>query len=340
MKRLILPFVLVFAAAAPVRQPMAQQPAEGPAPQTAPVVNVQPPVIEVNRLVIDYVSAPEGTPAGLLGSVMKMYRRDLYVKNQDGSVTGPVRNCDDVGSAYLVYDTQESVTAVKAAVARAIAAVVPRPEPPQLRVATYTPRNVDVNRLADALEPLRRQVFISGPPNVVRPDVRQNLSFQSNPALISICDTPDQVDRMLALLAQVDQPAPQFLVQGLVLGTSMKSIDGVEPPAELVEDLKRLLPYEGYTVLATVLVQASMEPGEEQELSGMLSSGEAFQIALLPAAVDLAGGRVSMKRMRFETPGQSFETSAVIALNDYAVIGGAGANPRLVVLRLKNLSGK
>ena len=336
MKRLMLPFVFVFAAAVAA----AQQPAEQPAvPDESLAISVRPPVIEVQRLVLDYISAPEGTPTGLLGSLMKMYRRDLYVKNRDGSVTGPVHNWDDVGSAFLVYDTQEYVDELKTAVTRALAAV-PRLDSPALRIATYTPRSVDVNRLAEALEPLRRQVFVSGPPNVVRPEMRHNLSFQSSPSLLSIQDTPDQVDRMLALLAQVDQPPPQFLIQGLVIGTSMKAAGPTDAPPELVENLKRLLPYQDYQVLGTVLVQASMEPGEEQQLAGRLSNNEPFEIVLQPAAVDLARGRVTMKRLRFDSNGQSFETSAVIGLDDYAVIGGAGANPKLVVLRLKSLTTK
>lgn len=336
MKRPILCLVLVFAAAAGAQQPAEQQ--AGPPAPTA--INVQPPVIEVDRLVLDYVFAPENAPSGLLGSVLKMYRRDLYVKNADGSITGPVRNADDVGNAYIVYDTAEYVQAVKVAVGKALAAVPRADATAPLRVATYTPRNVDVNRLAEALSMLRREVFVSGPAGFVRPEMRQNLTFQSKPPMLSMQDTSEHVDRMLELLAQVDQPPPQFLIQGLILGTSMKEAEPSDAPPELVEDLRKLLPYQGYMVLGTVLVQASMEPGEEQMLSGRLSTNEPFQLALEPAAVDLANGRVTMRRMLFESNGQSFETSAVISLNDYAVIGGAGANPKLVVLRLKSLAGK
>ena len=111
-----------------------------------------------------------------------MYRRDIYVKNADGSVTGPVRNQDENGNGFIVYDTADYVATVKAAVAKALASLPPEEPRPAPQIATYTPRNVDVNRLAEALEPLRRKVIVPGQPGSA-PDVRQNLSFQASPAM-------------------------------------------------------------------------------------------------------------------------------------------------------------
>jgi hypothetical protein len=336
MKRLMF-FVLVFAAAAGAQQPAQPAPA-GPSSPDAPVVG-RPPLIEASHMVLDFVSAPASAPAGMLGSVMHMYRRDIYVKNADGSVTGPVRNQDENGSGFIVYDTADYVATVKAAVAKALATLPPEEPRPAPQIATYTPRNVDVNRLAEALEPLRRKVIVPGQPGSA-PDVRQNLSFQASPAMLSLQDTPEQLERMLALLREVDQPAPQFLIQGMVLAESANEGDDSALPAELSDNLHRLLPYRGFTQLALVLLRASVQAGEEQSLSGQLTDGKGFQITLLPGGVDLANGRISMQRLRFECGNQAFETSAVIQLGEYTVIGGVGSNPSLLVLRVSSLSGK
>jgi hypothetical protein len=87
-------------------------------------------------------------------------------------------------------------------------------------------------------------------------------------------------------------------------------------------------------------MRASVEPGVEQTLKGKLSTGETFQVTLLPGGLDLANHRISLQRLLFDSEGQTFETSAVIGLDEYTVIGGAGSDPKLLVLRISNLSGK
>jgi hypothetical protein len=338
MKRLMLPLLLVLASAAGAQQPPPLPAPVQPAPAPAAAPSERMPVIPVEQMMLEYLPAPENAPNGLLGAVMKLYRRVISVRNADGSITGPLPNVDDVGNSFVIYDSADYVAAVKAAVARTVA-TLPAAQMAAPRVATYAPRNVNVNRLAEALDPLRRKVLVPGPPGFSS-EVRQNLSFQLSPALMTLQDTPEHVERMLAMLAEVDQPPPQFLIEVLVLAESSADADDTSLPSELLENLHRLLPIRAFTQLATAIVRASVQPGEEHSLEGQLSTGENFQLRLLPGGVDLPNHRLSLERLRFEAAGQSFETSTVVDLGGYTVIGGVGSDPRLVVLRVSNLSGK
>ena len=308
---------------------LAQQPAQMP--------QSRPPVVDIDLMTLEFVGAPEGLDSSSLSAIIELYRRNIFVKDKDGSVTGPVSDVQDSRAGFFLYDALDYVALVKGAVAKAAASMPKQPEQP-LRIATYVPRYVGVEQLAAAIEPLRRKVLVPAAPGLPADD-QPNTSFHSQPALILVQDTREQVDRILALLAQVDQPSPQFMVQCLVLGTSMSADDTVAPlPSDLTDNLHRLLPYRSYPTLATALVRASIQPGEEQTLQGKLSTGANFGLTLLPGGVDLDKRQVSLQRLRFQAEGQSFETSAVIALDEYAVIGAAGSNPYLVVLRVTNLA--
>lgn len=307
------------------------------AQQAAEPTQARPPVVDLDQMTLEYVGAPDGLDRSSLDAILQLYRRNIYVKGKDGSVTGPVKDLEDSRAGYFVYDAVDYVALVKAAVGKA-AAAMPRNVEAPLRIATYVPHYVDVSQLAAAIEPLRRNVLVPAAPGLSAED-QPNVSFHTKPSLILVQDTTDQVDRILELLAQVDQPPAQFMVQCLVLATSLSdNATDAALPADLIDNLRRLLPYRSYPTLATALIRASIEPGEEQTLVGQMSTGSNFKLSLLPGGVDLARRQVSLQRLRFQADDQSFETSAVISLDEYAVIGAAGSNPFLVVLRVTSLA--
>jgi hypothetical protein len=304
----------------------------------------EPPVLDVAQLVLEYLTVPEGMDDTALNSVARLFKRQIYVRNSDASVRGPLVNMDSVGDGLFVYDTAAYVKGVKEALARAMAAV-PHAQSADLRTETWAPRFVAADRLMGALEPLRRTVLAEAAPGMRR-DGRDNVTLQKSPALLVLRDTPEHVQLMLDLLERIDQAPPQLLLTcWLVRGRSEEQGAGV--PADLADNLRRLLPYRSYQLLTTAVIRTSVLAGEEPSLTGTwrvpLDDGSEdhgdFELKLRPGGLDAPGRRLSLERIEFaSSDGPHFDTSAVIGFDEYTVLGAAGSEPLLVVLQVKPLA--
>jgi len=304
----------------------------------------EPPIVDVSQIVLEYVTVPEGVDRDTLSTVAKLFRRHVSVRNSDGSVRGPLVNMDEADEGLFVYDTPEYVKGVKDALARAVAAF-PSPPSHELRTETWSPRFVAAERLMAALDPLRRTVLAEASPGMQR-DGRDNVTLQKSPALLVMRDTPEHVQLMLDLLERIDQAPPQLLLTcWVVRGRGEEEGTGV--PADLADNLRRLLPYRNYQLLTNAVIRTSVLAGEEPSLSGMWSvprpngsqdHGEFF-LKLRPGGLDAPGRRLSLERVEFESSdGPRFDTSAVIDFDEYTVLGAAGSEPLLVVLQVKPLT--
>src|SRR5262245_40505828 len=65
------------------------------------------PVIAADQLVLDYLTLPDGMDRDMLQSLMRLQRRDILVRNADGSVRGPLGNCQEADAGMMVYDTAD-----------------------------------------------------------------------------------------------------------------------------------------------------------------------------------------------------------------------------------------
>ncbi len=323
---------LLAAACLPVS---AQQPEE-PRPPT------EPPVLDVSQVVLEYVALPEGVADDALRPVSRLFQRVVLVRNSDGSVRGPLSNMDDTGDGLFVYDTPAYVKGVRDALARASAAV-PKAAAADLRTETWAPRFVAVDRLVGALDPLRRSVLAEAAPGMPR-DRRDNVTAQEGPSLLVLRDTPGHLALMLDLLERIDQAPPQLLLNCWIVRG--KGTEADELPAELADNLRRLLPFRGYQLLTTAMIRTSVMAGEEMSLSGTWEiqqdgpndSGE-FVLKLRPGGLDGQGRRLSLERIEFQSSeGPRFDTSAVIDFDEYTVLGAAGSEPLLVALQVRPLS--
>src|SRR5258705_837932 len=168
------------------------------------------PVIDADQLVLEYLSLPDGIDKDVLGSLMRLQRRDILVSNPDGSVRGPLANCQEADTGMLLYDTADYVKAVKAALAKVVGEAPIAIDTP-MQTEIYVPRFVEVDRLASLLQPLQRAIATRSSSHVPW-EQHSNITYQSSPAMIVMNDTKEQVMRMLELLVKVDQAPPQMLI--------------------------------------------------------------------------------------------------------------------------------
>jgi hypothetical protein len=204
----------------------------------------------------------------------------------------------------------------------------------------YVPRFVEVSHLFSLLQPLQRTIATRA--SAHQPwEQHSNISYQGSPAMIVMNDTPDQVGRMLELLQRMDQAPPQMLITCWLVRGSFEPLDGArELPSDLVDNLRRLLPYHEYGLVTTALVRTSILAGEDRSLRGTFGTDSEFQLELRPGAVDESGHRLAFERIEFRSSeGAQFDTSAVLDFNEYTVLGAAGANPLLVVMQVKPVQG-
>ncbi|HEX5009353.1 MAG TPA: hypothetical protein VFY71_03045 [Planctomycetota bacterium] len=331
----LLPFgaLLLVACATTAAGQQAAAPAK--VPDTVPGVPPELPVIAADQLVLEYMTLPDSMDRDVLSSLIRLNRRQIMVRNADGSLRGPLENCQDADSGMLVYDTADYVKGVKLALAKVVGEAPAGMDAPVM-TEVYVPRFVAVQRLFSVLQPLQRTIATRA--SAHQPwEQHSNVSFQSSPAMIVINDTQDQVARMLELLRRVDNAPPQMLITcWLVRGSFEEQSGARELPSDLVDNLRRLLPYHEYGLVTTALVRTSILAGEERSLRGSFGQDSEFQLQLQPGAVDESGHRLAFERIEFKSSeGAQFDTSAVVDFNEYTVLGAAGANPLLVVLQVK-----
>jgi len=112
-----------------------------------------------------------------------------------------------------------------------------------------------------------------------------HISFNPNmPAVLSVSDTPENVEKLLAAIREIDvKPADVLYTVQLVLGSEADAATDAELQSDsIVKELRKLLRFKGYTLLDVTLVRtinresAAVKFGPKAE----------FELALKP---DVAG---------------------------------------------------
>jgi len=86
-----------------------------------------------------------------------------------------------------------------------------------------------------------------------------NIQFNSNlPSVLSVSDTPENVEKILAAIREIDvKPADVLYTVQLVLGSEADTATDAELQNDpIVKELRKLLRYKGYTILDATLLRA------------------------------------------------------------------------------------
>lgn len=292
-------------------------------------------------LALRLVPYPDDFDAGTLGPLVATLTEELAV-SRTGQQVSRTLNLDSTPDGWLIMDSRDRVDAIEQALTTALASLREgrsHADRAELELRTWQPRHVEVSRLAALLEPLRREVRTPAGPGAAS-GTQLNISVQDEPALLLLQDTPGQLDRMVGLLERFDRAAPQVVVSCWVLGPADEAGAAPPVPAELQEHLARLVPWMQPRVLATGLLRTTVVAGAERRMHGTWSSARGagdrqFELNLLLGSLDEAGRQLGLQRVEFRaTDGQGFDTSVVLGLDEYTVLGMAGERPLLVALRV------
>lgn len=200
-------------------------------------------------------------------------------------------------------------------------------------------RAMELDAALQALQPNMREIS-------ARNSDGEYLSFPNvqpmNDALLLLRDTQQNLDAMRSLLQKLDQPPPQVSVSAWVLrGGSVDAAVGL--PAELGKNLSVLLPGMKFAVESRGMLQSSAEPGHQIQLRMRGAEETRYDLNLITGPYDAENGRMTLQSCEFfvQPEGEDaellFETSTVLRLGEYAVIGLTGAEPVMLVLRFAPL---
>jgi hypothetical protein len=111
------------------------------------------------------------------------------------------------------------------------------------------------------------------------------ISFNPNmPAILSVSDTPENVEKILAAVREIDvKPADVLYTVQLVLGSEADAATDAELQSDpIVKELRKLLRFKGYTLLDVTLVRTINRENAEVKFGPKAE----FELALRP---DVAG---------------------------------------------------
>ena len=112
-----------------------------------------------------------------------------------------------------------------------------------------------------------------------------HIQFNPNmPSILSVSDTPENVDKILAAIREIDvKPADVLYTVQLVLGSETDAATDPELKNDpIIKELGKLLRYKGYTLLDSTLVRVI----NRERASVVLGPKAEFEFALMP---DVAG---------------------------------------------------
>jgi hypothetical protein len=112
-----------------------------------------------------------------------------------------------------------------------------------------------------------------------------HISFNPNlPAILSVSDTPENVEKLLAAIREIDvKPADVLFTVQLVLGSETDAATDAELKNDpIIKELGKLLRYKGYTLLDATLVRVI----NRERASVVLGPKAEFEFELRP---DVAG---------------------------------------------------
>lgn len=303
----------------------------------------QAPVLSVDDLRLEHFRPSHISSRDLYVAASELFGREIPVIERGGHRGHRVRNIQSLGDALVLLDEParvdnllERLQALDAAAAR------PRddspPTPSALQTSQWSPNHIGLRDAMAALAPFQQQIDVtSTTPFVGARQVQMvpNVSMSAELNTIVMRDTPTNVRAMTELLDSLDKPSPQFLVSALVIEgrTSDKLPHETAAPAELVQHLSQLLPFEHFVTLSTGLVQTSANA--DLIVLEMPAAGDAgSQLELRPLAYDSGAGSLTAQAEFQVRDGRSFRTTAAIPTGEYTVLGASGARPVFLVLRL------
>jgi hypothetical protein len=202
------------------------------------------------------------------------------------------------------------------------------------------PRYVSIETIVSALAPFERQVSFCSNGRIAWST--QNVSQVPDAHMLVLCDSKDRIEQMQKLVDQIDRPQPQALVSVTLIRASDKNDPNL--PKELVENLRRLIPYDSFEPISTGVLRCSLATGQQCELTMDLEEKGQANFNFIPAAFNPDTRELTLTQCIFnlqlgpDRPNapastHSFTTNLTFQSGQYIVVGAVGLRSVFVVLR-------
>jgi hypothetical protein len=286
-----------------------------------------PPVFSIHDLGIQHYE-PIHVPAWeLMDLASGMVGRTFYLDERGGHMGDSIENLTMVGESLLLYDTSDYLVQMMAALELID---LPRPVEPEVEedlweTFHYTPRYLSMEDMWSILE-----------------NFGSNLSMAGERRIVVVQDEASTVREIKTLLEQVDVPEDQILVTAYLVRGWQTNENGTPLPAELAEHLGRLVPGIQLEAAGFAMLQSSVRPRADRDLSLQLSGSaplEQYYLSFAPTAYDRETGSLTVENCELTQstsagPRVVFSTHTVFRGGEYTVLGATGAKPMFVVVRL------
>lgn len=280
-----------------------------------------------------------GDPEGLARVLTHLVARGMAPGIEDRDV-----QCFAFESSILLHGPAPELRAAQSLLSELDARSVSTPRQEELAVREFALRHLTLSDAIEALRPLARDVHQRGPSGetVVVP----NLSYVHARGIVVVHDSPRRVQRIEDLLARIDVPRPQLRVSAWLIrgaqGDDDPSAAGEADgriPAEAMEGLAALVPYDGFELVSFALLRSD---GTSEMAMTDARDGIEYRMVLDPESFDAQAKRLTLARCALDIlrvegtrrTTRSFTTAASLTAGEYVVLGGVGADADFLVLRM------
>lgn len=300
--------------------------------------------LAMEDLALSSFSPKHADPADLFDAAAQFHKRSVLVQSGPDRSVRAVSNMTLFGRTILVLDQPGEVPRIletlqqldgieEARFREARDAGEAAPEPARrFETIQYSPRFVSVTTAALALEPFRRDLLLLGEQG--EQYQRANLTVLREAGMLVVRDTAENLGRMREVLASVDRPAPQVLVEVQLLEETEGAGQGL--PGELRTGLEELLGTASFQEVAASSLRVSVQPEQEVEL--LLQGQVAWRLQFECSVFDAETGTLALSDCALREEGARsplFVTSCSVRAGEYTLLGAAGGKRLLTVLRMR-----
>ncbi|HED65307.1 MAG TPA: hypothetical protein ENJ09_07110 [Planctomycetes bacterium] len=331
---MIFPFLpaILFSLSTTASSPPAQEPEQAAAPEVAPS---QEPRITYYRAQFE--------DARRLAQLADTLYGGFVSAATEGPGSRPVSNIQPIDeSRVLIYDTPESTERILSFL-RSLDTAPEDSTPPEaeepIESVEYHLRYL---AQGDAF------ALMNGSAGIPRNGLDSILFLPESGRLV-LRGSKARIEEMVELLRRFDTPSPQLQITCRVLRVGAPSAEGSSPPAtlpaELTDNLARLVPYDTFELASFGTVRATSVPATRVKLR-MPGETEDFELNLTIQNLDADSSDLTLNlcsvRQIVRESGKVkdlFSVATTLTAGEYAVLGAVGKDPVFVVLTFRRIGG-
>ena len=263
--------------------------------------------------------------------VSKIYGSSFFVMEGDGRKRGPIRNVMTMRNALMIYDTPGHIEKIQKLVMRLDIPPEKQEKRTEKTIRTYKARNLARHALFRSGSVWIEQKWSSRAP--------VSMDELSDASSILLSGTDSAVAQLAQFLSSIDVAPVRFRLTCLVVKANEKNAT-VPVPQPLLQQLKKLLPYESFGGRAIGMVNAVLSPNSPITLDMETGTETAASVRLLPGQWDpktrvMRFGMCECKLIdRKADTKQRLSSQIELKAGEYTVLGALGHQPELVVLRV------